>query len=382
MEPFHRHLRPREHYEERYDRQTVERCLWFYEAGRKALDMKDDLPKEVAKMSKEQRESEMRKVIHLQVYCYKGDRWEKREKTINERIQRDKDRDDQMEHAWETAEPKLNRTCEKCFGKRHKLLDKHFSHKKNRPDDDFSQHVLFFYECSKCKHRSGEYADGEVYDFNSYCPKCNSVLKSENKHYKHKIVFRSTCPKCSYTDDYEMDLREKKEKKKTKAELSKDQKEWEEFERLRKEFCLSEKDGHEYLDAKRRIEELNKVFAEIDEKKKNKKIYEKVAQVERINIFEAQNRMKAVIKNKKFTKLKFEDPTIETEVICGFRVYEMDTSRPEKDACKDLESLIAKAFENTNWKLMSEGISYRMGILTGRIRGMEKEKDILKNIKL
>lgn len=381
MEPFLRYLDPREKYEDRYDRHTVERCLWFYEAGRKALDSKD-LPKEIKKMSLEEREHEMRKVIHMQVYCYKGSRWENREQTINEWMQKDKDRDDRMEHVWETAKPKLNRTCEKCFGRRHKLLDKWFSHKKNRRDDDDSQHVLFLYECSKCKHRSGEYANGEVYDFNSYCPKCNSVLNKTDTTYKHKIVFRSTCPKCSYTNDYEMDLREKKEKKKTKAELKKEQDDWEEFEKNRKEFCISDKEGHEYLDFKRRMESLSEVFAEIEDKKKNKELYEKAAQIEKINIWEAQKRMKALLKGKKFVKPKFGEPNMGQDVTCEFRVYEADPAREEKDACKDLEKVIAKAFENTNWKLMSDGISYRMGILTGRIRGMEKEKDILKNITL
>ena len=216
MTPFYRHLKSREHYEEIYDRSTIERCLWFYEAGKIALG-KRDLPEEIAKMPPEKRELEMRKVIHIQVYCYKGDRWENKEKTINEWIQRDCDRDDRMEHAWETAEPKLNRTCEKCNGRRHKVLDKWFTHKKNQRDDDFTQHVLFLYECFKCKYRSGEYADGEIYDFNSYCPKCDSVLKKKEIKYKHKIVFRSTCPKCAYTNDYDLDLREKKEKKKNKS---------------------------------------------------------------------------------------------------------------------------------------------------------------------
>ena len=48
--------------------------------------------------------------------------------------------------------------------------------------------------------------------------------------------------------------------------------------------------------------------------------------------------------------------------------------------CKDLKALVSKALENTNWKLMSDGITYRMGILKGRIRGMEKEKDLLKHV--
>ncbi len=179
-----------------------------------------------------------------------------------------------------------------------------------------------------------------------------------------------------------MDLREKKEKKKTKADLKKEQDEYEKFEIDRKEFCLTDKEGEEYLEAERNLNQLNELMKEQKHKEENKTLYEKAANTERLNIFEAQKRMKDSVKKSKFTKLKFEDPNMGTDVTCEFRVYETNPDREEKQACKDLETLISEAFNNTNWKLMSDGISYRMGILRGRIRGLEKEKDILKNIKL
>ena len=39
------------------------------------------------------------------------------------------------------------------------------------------------------------------------------------------------------------------------------------------------------------------------------------------------------------------------------------------------------ALMSTNWRLMSDGVAYRLGILTGRLRGYEREEDLLKLVK-
>lgn len=381
MEPFLRYLGPKEKYEERYDRQTIKGAQIYFEGARKSIS--SDKLKEIKEdMTDEQKIHEIKRVMNVYLYFYKGDRWKKRASTIKEWMDADRDRDDRYEHAWETAEPNLKRTCEHCGCRRHKVMEKVFMHKQHDKDFKGGEFVLFVYECLKCQKRSAEFADGDPYDFNKYCPDCESVLEDKQKRYKHKIVFRDICPKCPYSHEWEMDLREKKEKKKTKAELKKEQEEYEQFERDRKELCLTDKEGEEYLEAEQNLNQLNELMKEQKHKEDNKALYDKAANTERINIFEAQKRMKASIKKSKFTKLKFEDPNMGTDITCEFRVYETDPNREEKQACKDLEALIGEAFDNTNWKLMSDGISYRMGILKGLIRGLEKEKDILKNTKL
>jgi hypothetical protein len=37
---------------------------------------------------------------------------------------------------------------------------------------------------------------------------------------------------------------------------------------------------------------------------------------------------------------------------------------------------IGSVLEATNWRLMSDGISYRVGFLTGRFHGYEHEEDL------
>jgi hypothetical protein len=45
-------------------------------------------------------------------------------------------------------------------------------------------------------------------------------------------------------------------------------------------------------------------------------------------------------------------------------------------AVMKLQDLLKRNLEATNWRLMSDGVSYRLGFLQGRLRGMEGEKKI------
>jgi hypothetical protein len=46
-----------------------------------------------------------------------------------------------------------------------------------------------------------------------------------------------------------------------------------------------------------------------------------------------------------------------------------------------LEKVLNKALNGVNWKLMSDGISYRLGILSGSLKGFEAEEDLVELVK-
>jgi len=45
-----------------------------------------------------------------------------------------------------------------------------------------------------------------------------------------------------------------------------------------------------------------------------------------------------------------------------------------------LKKLIYKTLKGTNWKLMSDGLSYNLGFLSSRIKRVESEEEIIKLI--
>jgi translation initiation factor IF-1 len=68
-------------------------------------------------------------------------------------------------------------------------------------------------------------------------------------------------------------------------------------------------------------------------------------------------------------------------MIIEFTVQDNKTGRGEYDSRIQLQRIIKKTLENTNWRLMSEGVNYRLGILSGRLRGYENEEDFIKLIR-
>lgn len=47
----------------------------------------------------------------------------------------------------------------------------------------------------------------------------------------------------------------------------------------------------------------------------------------------------------------------------------------------ELQKIMKSSLKDANWRLMSDGVSYRLGILTSRLRAYEKEEDLLKLVR-
>jgi hypothetical protein len=50
----------------------------------------------------------------------------------------------------------------------------------------------------------------------------------------------------------------------------------------------------------------------------------------------------------------------------------------ERMSTSNLHKLLKKSLSQTNWRVMTDGINYRLGLLTGRIRAYESKEDLLK----
>ena len=61
-----------------------------------------------------------------------------------------------------------------------------------------------------------------------------------------------------------------------------------------------------------------------------------------------------------------------------FNAVDSESGRREYDSRQTLKKLIQDSLLGYNWRLMSEGVSYRMGFLSGRLKGIEKESDLVR----
>jgi len=189
-----------------------------------------------------------------------------------------------------------------------------------------------------------------------------------NRKSGRKIITTYKCPICNYKEKDTLDLNEKPKPEKVDPNFEKD----------RKRFCLSEEEGRKYISQEQRMENYLNALKNLN---KEAEIKKKIAKIKKLNIAGLRKLLTPAIEKEDYIKLEFSKPETSRDVIINFTVQDSKADRCEYDSTCGLRKILKSTLENTNWKLMSEGIYYRLGILNGRLRGFELEEDLLKLIK-
>ncbi|MFA6474716.1 MAG: hypothetical protein WCV88_00770 [Patescibacteria group bacterium] len=348
-----RELKERTHYDDRYDLHTIKYCQMIEHAQQRVSEAKN-FKKGTPEFAQYKTFSKMN--LELQMYFEKGELWKNKEKTIQEWMERDRVRDQLLEAA---IAPK-NIYCSTC----HESIQSDF---KTLTDRDGKDVVLFFYTCPS-KHRGRAfYHDGiEYVSQPKVCVRCHrQTIKTERSRKGDIITTIERCTKCHHKTVDVLDL--KTEKKDEMSEI--------EFKKLRKKYCISDEEGHEYLKFLVDLEEMKKITDEAKEQEEHKGLYELIASIERLTVPQLRKRVEALATKNEYTQITFEQPAISKDVQIGFSVQD-ESTRQSYDSIRTLTRLLEKNLAATNWSLMSEGLTFRMGVLTGRLHGYDQEDAI------
>ena len=351
MKPY---LKEEAYYSDLYDVYTIEECLRFIESWRDK-----DVSKE--KGTKEQ----VAQAMNFGLYFIKGERYRKKAGFLQEFMSRDRARDDMVRAAVEPA----GMRCSRCSASL-KVMFRQLYEKGG------TSRVLFLYECTKCEKRKGVFDNGEEFKSEpERCPKCHEELKTSCSDDGDKFLWIRTCRACGFSETEVDDLA------KSKAEREeRERKETELLNKYRNKFCLSSAEGEVYLQAMRNLEELKRIVEE-SEKRQTDPDYKKAEELKKLTVFDLEKTLSEIMEKERYVKLSFEKPEVGRHITIPFSVLDSDSSRKEGESIKKLQRLIKKALSQTNWRLMSEGISYKLGYLSGRLKGYEEEEDLVKLIK-
>lgn len=352
----YKYLKERSYYINLYDKLTVEDCLRveesFNQTGKeklKEVEGKEDY-NEYARITNASKE--------IGLIFLTGQWWEKKSATIDKWMDRDKRMDEKVENA--ELDKRVN--CLIC-SREMDLISKDLMGEIKEDDD----RILFMYECPTCHKRRAFYNNGEEYQPKKhFCPKCNSELPEKSDRVKNKIITKYFCS-CGYEQSDELDLSSKKED--------------DSWLKHRDRFCLAQDKGQDYLKQKHNLEQVMKFIKEQQEKEKNKDLYDKLAKLEKLNIAGLKSKLNKAMEGQNYSNLELSQPEMGKDLIISFTVQDDRADRGDYDSRQNLKKLINSALDNTNWRLMSEGLSYRLGILSGRLRGYEREEDLLNLVK-
>jgi len=352
-----KNLKDKNYYIGLYDKITIGDCRW-----------REDFHKKYKHKS-----SEKTKGINLKAFndltwyfdcLYTTLSWyDNKDKKIEEWIERDRKKDE----LYENAIPPRDIYCLKC-NEITEFESKHlWSHNDNR------DRVLFMFKFQNgCLPMRAFYDDGEEYKIEPhFCPECNSELERKSERIEDtKIATKERCSNCEYENVDEYELSSEKEEKPDPN-----------YEKDKERFCLS---GQRLLDYQKEREQHKQIGEMVDkwkEKEEHKEDYNAVDNLKKLTIVELEKLIKEKTEKEGYINLRLETPEMNKYVSVPFIINDSKSDRKERNSSLELQKIIKNLLKDTNWRLMSEGISYRLGILTGRFRAYESEEDLLKLIR-
>jgi hypothetical protein len=358
------HLRDRKHYEDLYDRLTIQSGRRnfpyyeeFYEKLEKKLEPDDtiDRPGNAVLLN-----AFYMQVIGLELL----DRYERRTDQIDGWMARDEAEDGRIAAARLIEEP----YCQHCGKQGLRITDKSLMHRNENSKYDDPEDVLFMLRCPNCDKNSAFWGDGNEWKPKpTLCPKCKNEIVNKTTTTKRAIIFNYTCLSCGHSYKDKMDLDDKKEKRDPN------------FDKDRVYFCLLDKEFRDRLYAiKHGFEDMARYGKEMKEKDDNKHIYEAVNELKKPKIAELSTILAPALEEVGYIEFSLDKPEVGREVVVGFSCLDNISDRGNYDSEKTLKKTVDKALIETNWRLMSDGIHYRLGYLSGRLKAYEGEVDLKK----
>jgi hypothetical protein len=195
-------------------------------------------------------------------------------------------------------------------------------------------------------------------------------MKTEYRRAVGQVTMIATCAKCGMSEAEVFDFGEKPEPNDPDYVADRDN------------FCLNDEEGNEYLGGRESTERWEQERKEQIEREKLKPILDEIAKLRRLRIAEVENLLATALGNEGFAKFELGKPNVAIDVRVGFSVQDSKPGRSEHDSTKELGNLIIHSLDGTNWRLMTDGIEYRLGVLSGYIRGLESEKDLIELVRV
>jgi len=351
------YLKKQQHYEDLYDKHTVENCRsWI------RVCTANGMPKGAEKLSEAEQRRFCNTIIELPLFFRKGDRYLKRKETIEKWMEDDKKRDDFI-----ASHPAPTAYCPKCNQKMKLMVDEFDE------DIDNNLRMIFMYRCEPCKEKKAFYNDGAPYVFkNDFCPKCHKEWEKKYIKSKTRVITKYSCLNCGNKDEFVLDLNDKPEKGTIDSDFEKD----------RALFCLSEKEGEDYRRYKAYdLPQMKKLAEEMEDREKHKEIYEQAKNTKNLTIAELSDLLAEKLSADDFRSLVITNTEVTRDLIITFTVQDTKSGRDEGHSRSDLKKSLTKMLDGTNWKVMSDGVSYKLGLLSGRLRGIDDKEVIYSELK-
>lgn len=364
------YLKADQHYLDRYDLHTVEECLDTVKMFQEVYQ-KSSTSEEVKDVLKEEKVKALNYMLNLHLFGIKAKRFEKKQETIRKWMEDDKLKQDKQDY---TPTPE-GIICPLCNAPMHFNITKHLDSSYDSP----IMRMMFLFKCSTCTKQQWVYDDSEIrVSKPDLCPKCKKEIYLTYSRKGKVITTKYKCKACGYSKKEVEDLAKKdKEWEKQQAQWKKEEEESKKLlEKYRTEYCLSDKEGKEYVETVEALEVGHEVYEE-EKQKYDDKAYQVAVNLKKLKILDLEKLLSEKLLKENYVKFALDKPDMGRFVVVPFSVLDATSTRRQNISEDTLKKLIKNTLEDTNWRLMSDGIHYRLGYLSGSLKAYEQEEDLL-----
>lgn len=121
---------------------------------------------------------------------------------------------------------------------------------------------------------------------------------------------------------------------------------------------------------------LGELGRELTEERRQKSVNQAVGQIKKLTVSEVIKELEKSLQKQGYNKLEFATPQIGRNLTLEFNCLDTNPKRKEYQSIRELKRAIDKKLLLTNWRLMSDGIHYRLGFLFGRLKAIEDPDDL------
>lgn len=340
-----------EEYIAQYDSFTVNMCRDFLKRHLINID-------KIEKDSKESLMDSLKNMwTNVGLEFYKAELYSKKKQTIDEWKHKDIRRDALLNNTeWNFKDV----TCLKCGD----VMSIDFKDLEERGGIDNAK-VLFMFSCDKSgHHKRAFYNTNEEYiPKEPNCVKCDNITTSSSSRNGNVVTTVYLCGHCKHKETDTLNLSSKKVDP--------------HFEEDKARFCLSEKEGNAMLIGMSNLEQYSKNQKDRED---NKEMYDKIAKVEKVTILELEKRIAEAVEKNGYVRFHLKDPerSQNVELCVPFIVYDEKKDRTSLESSFHLKKRLKIVLKDTNWRLMSDGVTYKVGMLEGRLRVYDTEEEMKK----
>ncbi len=145
----------------------------------------------------------------------------------------------------------------------------------------------------------------------------------------------------------------------------------------RERFCLTDEEAKKKIEEKFRHERIIRLSKEQEELSKKRELYAVMSQFKRLTIADLEKLLAPCLEAAGYIKFRFDSPVTGRIFSIPLVVHDNKPERANVKSEKELERIINRALDNSNWRLMTNGVTFRLGILTALLRAFETEEDLL-----